>query len=195
MKHAELVKAAERWLRHPKHGQCRIVLVDVRCNVVGEQPDAIGWTTWGETKLVECKASRSDFARDAKKYQRRRPEDGMGLQRYYCAPAGMLKAEELPESWGLIEVAANGRASVALRANGIPAHGTAFPARDQRSETALLVRALRSAIEGWGRRMFGEDAPPLVDGDPHPTATKIIRELREENRTLRQRLLAYEALP
>lgn len=38
MKHAELVKAAERWLRHPKQGKCPVVLVEVRGNAVSEQP-------------------------------------------------------------------------------------------------------------------------------------------------------------
>ena len=32
----------------------------------------------------------------------------MGNHRYYAAPAGMIKPEELPEGWGLLEVEPRG---------------------------------------------------------------------------------------
>lgn len=169
MTHDALVTAAAKWLRkkHP------IVLSDVRCAVTSEQPDVIGWTNGGFSSVVECKVSRADFARDEKKWFRRSPENGMGYYRWIAAPAELLRAEDVPEKWGLVVMLwARGRMSIVRQAEP-------FYQRNDQSEKALLVNALRRATEGWGRRMFFED------GDPHPTASKIIRELRAEVAQLR----------
>jgi hypothetical protein len=181
--HAELVTFAERWLRAGR--RLPIVLCDVRCVVVSEMPDAIGFTNRGYSVLVECKASRADFARDEKKWFRRAPELGMGYERWFCAPPGIIRVEELPPQWGFLEPRGPKRARI-IRKPG------RFLKRNERDERALLVLALRRATEGWGRRIFGEIAPPLVDGDPHPTAGKIIRDLRDENRRLRAAMRPME---
>lgn len=190
MTHAELVKLAERWLRkspnpHP------IVLADVRVNAVGEQPDAIGWRSYGVSTLIECKASRADFLRDEAKRHRRFPDTGMGAFRYYCAPAGILSLADLPARWGLLTPSGRGGLTIAYQA-------TPFAEYAWRDETTLLVSALRRATEGWGRRIFGDDAPVLVDGDPHPTATATIKSLREQyiadQRTIRDLTMQLEAL-
>lgn len=69
-----------------------------------ENPDAIGFGGGRGSILIECKASRADFFADAKKFFRRKPEGGMGYRRYYMAPVGMLKPDEIPNGWGLLEV-------------------------------------------------------------------------------------------
>jgi len=188
MTHAELVKLAERWLRkspdpHP------IVLSDVRCNMISEQPDAIGFRNGGGATVVECKASRADYIRDLDKPHRKNPAFGMGAHRYYCAPAGVIPVDNalFPKGWGLIVPTERG-VRVILKADP-------FKEFDQNGERALLVYALRCATEGWGRRIFGDEAPPLVDGDPHPTASAIIRELRHVNLKLRRQLQNLGAVP
>lgn len=176
MKHAELVAAAARWLRrrHP------IVLVDVHCSVTNEQPDAIGWTNAGFSTLVECKVSRADFQRDAAKWFRREPSYGMGYARWYCSPVGVIDRADLPPRWGLLS-AVGERVRVVCEPE--PIHDF-----NRKVEAALLVSALRRATEGWGRRIFGDVAPELVDGDPHPTTSRLLRELRQENKRLREEL-------
>jgi hypothetical protein len=57
--------------------------------------------------LVEGKVSRADFLADRDKPFRQRPEIGVGCERYYLTPRGLLRTEELPRGWGLLEV--NGR--------------------------------------------------------------------------------------
>jgi hypothetical protein len=96
--HAELCMHAERWLR--KSG-CGVTAIDL-ATVAGEQPDAIGWR-YGLTALCEVKVSRGDFLADRKKPWRARPELGMGDWRFYVAPSGILRAEDMPEGWGLLE--------------------------------------------------------------------------------------------
>lgn len=102
MTHAELVLAAGRWLRGA--GRCTVVLEEL-CAATGngENPDAIGWYST-QTLLIECKASRSDFLADRKKSFRMDPSRGMGSYRYFMAPKGMLRSDEIPGRWGLLEV-------------------------------------------------------------------------------------------
>jgi hypothetical protein len=97
--HAQLVKLGERWLRSYR---CRIVLSEQTVDS-GEVPDIIGWRGNCHSVIVECKVSRSDFLADQKKFVRERPEAGMGCERFYLAPRGLLKKTDLPSGWGLLE--------------------------------------------------------------------------------------------
>lgn len=103
MTHAELVEIAARWLRTA--AGCSVVMpeMSVVCRT-GEIPDAIGFRG-DHTILIECKTSRADFFADRAKSFRQMPERGMGALRFMLAPAGMIKVEELPAGWGLIEPA------------------------------------------------------------------------------------------
>ncbi len=106
--HAELCALAVRWLRRPNsaggHG-CSIAVSECRSGFAGEAPDAIGFrANWNNgSVVVEVKVSRSDFLADRKK-PHRQPGAGMGTWRYFMAPEGVIKPDELPEKWGLLEV-------------------------------------------------------------------------------------------
>ena len=90
-------------------------------------PDVIAWKGFCKSVLVECKVSRADFLADAGKPFRIKPEEGMGCQRFYMAPAGMIRAEELPKHWGLLEL------------HGREVRLTVKPGRaDLRSEVGLM---------------------------------------------------------
>ncbi len=104
MTHEGLIKLAEAWLRRQR---CDIVLSEQGCSS-GEMPDAIGWKARNHSILIECKASRSDFLADAAKPWRRNPAIALGCERLFAVPQGMLRVEELPAGWGLLEV--DGRA-------------------------------------------------------------------------------------
>lgn len=100
MTHAQLVRLAEQWLR--RYYRCGIVLSEQSC-ASGETPDVIGWKGKCRSVLVECKMSRADFLADRDKPFRRDPALGMGCERFYLAPRGMIEKAELPKSWGLLE--------------------------------------------------------------------------------------------
>jgi hypothetical protein len=112
MRHKDLVAIGREWLAR----RCPVVVTELSSQA-GETPDVIGFQGrvsgigYG-THLIECKASRSDFLSDSKKHYRRCSGAGMGNYRYYMAPKGLLKAEDMPENWGLIEVSTAGRVSV-----------------------------------------------------------------------------------
>lgn len=141
LSHADLVTRAGRWLRY-KAG-CTVVLTEL-VSASWEIPDAIGWRS-GVSILVECKTSRSDFLADAKKQWRLRPERGMGAHRFFLCPEGVLGLEDMPPGWGLLHV--RGRQIVQLAGNPTTANGrwgqVAFPERNTRGETLLLLSALR----------------------------------------------------
>ena len=100
MTHAQLVRLAEQWLR--KRYRCGIVLSEQSC-ASGETPDVIGWKNSCRSVLIECKISRADFFADREKPWRRNPGNGMGCERFYLAPQGLIEKHELPKAWGLLE--------------------------------------------------------------------------------------------
>jgi len=99
MTHAHLVRKAVEWLRRYR---CGVVLSEQAC-MSGEMPDAIGWKTACHSVLVECKISRADFLADRSKPFRQRSEQGVGNERFYLAPRGLILPEELRSGWGLLE--------------------------------------------------------------------------------------------
>src|SRR5215469_15251058 len=117
MTHSQLVRLAEEWLR--KRYRCGIVLSEQSC-ASGETPDVIGWkgsSTPPRAKpktardgdpgscrsvLVECKISRADFFADQEKPFRKQAESGMGCERFYLVPCGLIEKHELPPAWGLL---------------------------------------------------------------------------------------------
>lgn len=101
MTHAELVEHASIWLRR----KCSVVITELASSI-REQPDAIGWVG-SHSVLIECKTSLSDFKADLKKFTRNNSKFGVGKQRYYMAPRGLLDVALLPPGWGLIEVQGN----------------------------------------------------------------------------------------
>jgi len=108
--HTQLVAAAVDWLR--RSYRCGVVLSEQYC-ATGEVPDAIGWKAMCHSVVIECKTSRADFLADAKKPFRnpRRgsgKEEGLGCERFYMAPPGLIVPEELPPGWGLLEYSRHG---------------------------------------------------------------------------------------
>ena len=123
-RHAQLVARATEWLR--RNYKCGIILAEQYC-ATGEVPDVIAWRGFCKSVLVECKVSRSDFLADAHKPFRQKSEEGLGSQRFYMAPAGMIRADELPKHWGLLEL------------TGREVRMTVKPGRaDLRSEVGLM---------------------------------------------------------
>lgn len=169
--HADLVRVVQRWLRvERKHVP---VLAEPSTHRHVEEPDVIGWLGH-RSSVVECKVSRADFLADKRKPFRSKPELGMGVERWYAAPPGIIRASELPPRWGLIEVdfARNDRVRIVLA----PSSHTA---RNVDGENAFLVSAYRRLLEGWGQKSFGDDAQTTAE---HPrTARRKAREARTKD--------------
>lgn len=100
MTHELLVTEAVAWLRRYR---CGIVLSEQAC-CTGEVPDVIGWKGKCHSVLIECKVSRADFLADRQKPWRQNPDLGVGCERFYLAPSNLIKPQELPVGWGLLEL-------------------------------------------------------------------------------------------
>lgn len=141
MTHAELVLVAAHWLR--RRG-CHAVLTERGHHQHGEIPDAIGWQTQFDGQrlrthavVVEVKVSRSDYLKDAEKPHRANT-DALGRQRFYLAPKGLLKLDEIPFGWGFLEY--NGR-QVRHR---LPATKLDPTVESVERERTLLIHELRA---------------------------------------------------
>ncbi|MBZ5572086.1 MAG: hypothetical protein LAO09_09415 [Acidobacteriia bacterium] len=133
MTHAALVQKAIAWLRSYR---CGVVLSEQAC-ASGEMPDAIGWKRACHSVLVECKISRTDFLADREKPFRRKPNSGMGCERFYLTPPALLRLEELPAGWGHLEY--RGRKVEMLRSSAKDLRTTT----GFRYEMNLLLASLR----------------------------------------------------
>jgi hypothetical protein len=109
--HTELVELGRDWLIRPfaacaEHGHygCNVVITELVANTWGgEIPDVIGFCQH-KSILIECKASRGDFAADKHKPFRENADFGLGSQRWFMAPMGVIPLDTVPEKWGLLEV-------------------------------------------------------------------------------------------
>lgn len=128
--HADLVVRAVAWLRSRR---CSPVYAEI-VTAAMETPDAIGWHN-GWSRVVEVKVSRGDFFRDYRKPHASASDRGMGSQRWYLVPAGLVTAEETPEWCGLAYAHAR-RIEVIREAPERERH-------DAQDETRVLLSALR----------------------------------------------------
>ncbi len=111
--HKDLVVKGIKWLRSQNGKPWNTPVVFGEMVAMGiEIPDVIGFSSGGNSTLIECKTSKSDFKRDKKKMFRSVPQMGMGKYRFYMCPTGLIEKEDLPDSWGLIYV--NERGTVKL---------------------------------------------------------------------------------
>lgn len=85
------------------------------------------WPSKGYRAIgFEIKVSRSDFLRELKKPEKRKHLEDSCAECWFVAPAGLLRAEEIPEGWGLLEVL-QGAEEEKLRAKVQPRQREAKP--------------------------------------------------------------------
>ena len=176
MTHDDLIKHARRWLLRPfrrndswatNRGACSLVITDMT-SASRETPDAIGWYG-GNSVLVECKASISDFKADQRKFFRRDPEYGVGDWRYYLTPKGLLQVGQLPDGWGLLEASDTGRIFVRRLSEKFT-----VSIRDERHILLSLIRRLDVKSDGKHVKIR---AYAIDDGRP-PRATAVLNRKR-----------------
>ena len=140
--HNQLVKIAYRWVL--ANASCGVAFRELVSSGTDEIPDVIGFGAWGHSVLVECKVTRSDFLCDRKKSFRVNPTLGMGSQRFYCVPTGLINKEELPEGWGLLYVTDKGKCIAQHNPYRGP-FGTTHPGHEKsmRGELGIMYSALR----------------------------------------------------
>ncbi|RMH96415.1 adenylosuccinate synthase [Stutzerimonas nitrititolerans] len=193
MTHNDLCLVAVKWLKRANSAGgpgCHVAVSECRSGWTGEIPDAIGFRAAGfddGSTVVECKTSRADFLADRKKAHR--SAGGLGNWRYFMAPAGLIKPDELPAGWGLLEV--NSRGHVKVVAGLAAYYGTSYDTvreqtltwrheADRDREQFLLVKLLHRVgdVEVMNRNL------KLAYGEQQRLA-KRVNELNEQIRNER----------
>jgi len=129
MTHDQLVHRAINWM-WPR--RCSVVISEMTSGG-SETPDVIGFnSSW--TTVVECKTSRGDFLQDKHK-PHYRTDNFMGNWRYYLTFPNIIKPDEIPEDWGLLEIRTK---TVRQIKEAIFRHH-----KDSASEAVLLISAIR----------------------------------------------------
>lgn len=141
--HKELVEIGYKWcLRRCGFAFKELVTIET------ETPDCIGFNSNG-TFLIEAKTTRADFFKDQKKHFRYAPCLGVGDWRFYITEKGLIKIDELPDGWGLIEVNEYGRAKTTYNPFG---KGNIYSnwvrrEKNERAERSMMYSALRRLQE------------------------------------------------
>lgn len=89
-----------------------------------EMRSSTGWSTslrsfdlwamnlWPSNRFLkvayEIKVSRADFARELQKPDKRREAESVSNECYFATPVGLVRPDEVPEGWGLIELTKGG---------------------------------------------------------------------------------------
>lgn len=95
--HEKLCEKGVLWLKRNGFG---VAAKNVWAFGSRERVDCIGYRQQCSA-MIEVKVSWSDFLADKNKPERQ--SGGVGTYRFYLAPAGLIKVEDLPERWGLLE--------------------------------------------------------------------------------------------
>lgn len=125
--------------------------------ISGRRIDFVAVGLWQHTRNVgyrsigvEVKTSRGDFVREVEDPSKRAPAEAQMHECYFATPRGLVKVDEVPEGWGLLEVGGSQlrRAKVAM----------------QRTPTArwdLVSQIARKSAYPEGNRAAGAAAEPL----------------------------------
>lgn len=143
--HSKLVAIAERWLI--ARG-CVVTSKELAAGNIYEIPDAIGWKSTGSI-LVECKATRTDFLADSKKFVRNNEQYAVGRERWFLAPKNLIQVTELPSGWGLIECCESKHECGYFLRVKQTAKARRLGAQGYRSEYALLISIARRACTAF----------------------------------------------
>ncbi|MCL2210806.1 MAG: hypothetical protein FWB95_02670 [Treponema sp.] len=145
--HDDLINIGRNWLlksfcngsKEYGHSPCSVVLTELYANTkYGEQPDILGFNSNCRSRsiLIECKVSRSDFYADQKKpFRHEVLTEGIGSQRWYLAPEGIIPKDKVPEKWGLLEVTQNKKVKVIKY--------PIIQKRDYESEINMIISTVR----------------------------------------------------
>jgi hypothetical protein len=140
--HEQLCKAGRRWLLTNK--QCRVVAMELS-TAIGETPDVIGFANHG-SRLIECKVSRGDFRADKKKIHHQ-ADIGIGMMRWYLTPRNLVKPEEVPTGWGLLEYRKSKHARGYYVKEVVPAEQRQLTETIRNREYTVLVSIAWRALE------------------------------------------------
>lgn len=142
----------------------------------------------------EIKISRSDFAREIKRPEKRAFAESIADECFFATPAGLVRVDEVPDGWGLIEA---NKAGLRVTKHPLQRQPGPWP----RSFVAMMARRVAdpplpaAPPKLWrfaGRELSVDDVLALVSDHVPMAAQKIARETIERERRMWERLSARE---
>ena len=150
--HKKLCDIGARWLKNRAAKKCPVVFIEL-VTMNNEIPDVIGFTG-DDSVMIEAKTSRADFKRDAEKFSRRNPNNGIGNYRFYICKEGLIKSTEIPNKWGLLYVMKNNVVKVVKSPfKGNMGRGKRFKV-DEGQERNIMYSALRRVFKKESLKHF-----------------------------------------
>ncbi len=124
----------------------------------GRRIDLVAMGLWARTRNVglravgvEVKVSRADFMRELDEPSKRAPAETLMHECYFATPAGLVRVDEVPEGWGLLEVSTAG-----LKRTKAPTQRRPEPTWELTSAVARKSRYVN------GNRAAEDQAPPVA---------------------------------
>lgn len=142
----------------------------------------------------EIKISRSDFAREIKRPEKRAFAESIADECFFATPAGLLRVDEVPDGWGLVEA---NKAGLRVVKHPLQRQPGPWP----RAFVAMIARRVAdpqlpaAPPKLWrfaGRELSLDDVLALVADHLPLAAQKIARETIERERKMWERLSARE---
>lgn len=172
----------------------------------GRAFDAWAMNVWPSKEYVsvgyEIKVSRGDFRREIDDPSKRRPLEAVSNECYFAAPAGLLRPDEIPEGWGLIEATNGDEPRLRIKKNAMQRKIDPLPPRF----IAALARRCSDPPEpvpvaAWklaGRMLRLADLDRLLDARakrrPAPTVASPSSWQRDQETQAQKELRALQAL-
>ncbi|GGK72743.1 hypothetical protein ACD591_05620 [Rufibacter glacialis] len=113
MTHQDLVPIACKWLL--TEASCATVFQGCATgNDPPQDPVVLGVGSFGRSIFIKFFVSRSDFEKETQTQFWQLPVNGVGRYRFLCVPSGLVKEEETPPGWGLLNISEGKQASCIL---------------------------------------------------------------------------------
>lgn len=139
----------------------------------GGRIDAAAFNCWpskGHHRLAfEVKRSRSDFLRELKKPAKRAWVEENFHQTWFVVPAGLVKSEEVPESWGLLAATKDGSK---LRQAKVAMHRDIGPLPEDLALAAM--RAVASALQQLQSKEITFEGATITQADLDQRVAKAL---------------------
>lgn len=150
-------------LRYPKESHALMFEVAPATGGGTRYADAVAFGLWAShghaIEGIEIKVSRSDFLAEMKQPQKSEPVMRYCNRWWLAIPCGLVKAEELPPTWGLLELQSNGTLRASHKAPKLSpvAPTLGFVASMMRRQAGLdeemTERVIGDRMNGWEKRM------------------------------------------
>ena len=145
------------------------------------------WPSKGHPRLAfEVKRSRGDFLRERRQPEKRRWVEDNFHQTWFVVPSGLVKPDEVPESWGLLAATKDGKK---LRQVKVAMHREVAPLPESMALSA--IRSIAGTLASLEGRQVTFDGETITQADLDKRAqlraagnVALQRELERDRRVL-----------